>query len=687
MRPYLILLAEALVFHWRVLFSGGHTIPWDFRYFHLPFAEFQAHCLRLGDLAWWDPFTYFGRPLWANIQVQTFYPPRLVTLLASNLTGGGHLLAWLEWNLVLHIVAGGVFTYWLLRRLEASEPAALLGATVFQLGGFFASQTQHLGVINGGAWTPLVWLAVVDLAARPRWRAAATLAFATAMVVLAGLPSLAAAIIASALLLALGLVAIRASGAWLLASVAGATVWGLLLAAVQLLATAELNFHSIAQYRAEWRATGSGVPWQALVSLAIPNYWGVFDLTTFQTEWNPTFLYLYCSLGALALAVAAAAFRRDRRARLFGVLAAVLCLFLLGSSTPVGRAVYGALPGAVQSAVQPEFSMPAFMLAVAVLAGLGAGAFLKRPALAWLALALVAADLTWFGSGRPMNTVSIAAEPGVTRTAFHGSEELLRTVRALASKTNPPSRIDTLNDTFEWVTTAPLTRLYTGSGYDPMAPGRSIRVRLAFCDGERWGATYHVSKPGSPALDAAGIRYLLSLEPREDEALRLAAKLPGRYLYENPDALPRFFLVPAVRRASDIEQAAALLSDPGFDPRRTAIVEGPVDLTGAAEPGPVRVIRYGESELELEVEPPEPAYLVTSESHYPGWQAWIDGEETDLHHTNVGFRGLAVPAGRHRVTMRFEPAIFGWGMAVSLVALLALVLAWLEIGRPGKPLA
>jgi len=99
-----VLLAEVLVFHWRVLFTGDHVLPWDFRYFHLPFAELQAHCLREGHLALWDPFTYFGRPLWANIQAQTFYPPRLATLLVSNWTGGDHLLYWLELQQIGHIL-------------------------------------------------------------------------------------------------------------------------------------------------------------------------------------------------------------------------------------------------------------------------------------------------------------------------------------------------------------------------------------------------------------------------------------------------------------------------------------------------------------------------------------------------------------------------------------------------------
>ena len=64
--------------------------------------------------------------------------------------------------------------------------------------------------------------------------------------------------------------------------------------------------------------------------------------------------------------------------------------------------------------------------------------------------------------------------------------------------------------------------------------------------------------------------------------------------------------------------------------------------------------------------------LVTSEAWYPGWRAWIDGREHPLMLTNAAFRGLPVPAGRHTVTMRFEPAILWQSGALALAALAAL---------------
>jgi hypothetical protein len=648
-------------------------------------AELQAHCLRTGQFPLWDPFSYFGRPLVANIQAQTFYPPRWLALLLNHLTGGEHLLYLLELLAIAHVVLAGLFARRLLEKLGAPPAAATAGSIVYQLGGFFASQAQHLGVICGGAWLPLAWLAVLELKDRISRRGIRTLALALAFVILAGLPSLAAGIFGSTWALTAALM-FGDGGRWRLGlAVLRASVWALLVAAVQLLPTIELHFHSISQYRAEWRSTGGGIPLQALVSLVSPNHYGIFDLATYRGEWEPTFLYLYCGLGGLALSLAALAHWRRAETRLFGALTLLFSVAMLGDQTPLGRWSYQALPAAVRSAVQPEFLMPNFILGVAVLCGLGAAWTLKRRSLAWAAVVVIAADLILVGSGRPMNSASPAVEPGVTRTAFDGSSELVARLRLFIHQSVPPHRLDLAGDTHRWGMTAPLTRIPTGTGYDPMAPARVIRLRLAFAQGQRWGATYPVENLASPAVDLAGIRYVVSRAPIDPETLAAAgfrhvADLPGRRLYENLEALPRFYLVSKTRRAAGLEEAAALLRDSAFDPRGEAIIEG-ADVPAGAAPGTVKVLSYRENRVELEVTSSEPAYLVTSETHYPGWRAWVDGREQSIFYTNVAFRGLAVPAGRHRVVLAFQPSLPMIGGIISGLALVLLV-----VPRPGRAL-
>ncbi len=643
--PYFVLLAEVLVFYRKVLFGGGYAIPWDLRSFHLPLATFMADSFRAGEFPLWDPFTYCGRPFYANIQAQVFYPPTLLAVLASNLAGAGTLLHALEWQLVMHVFAAGVFTYWLLRRLGAAKWAALTGATVYQMGGFFASQAQHLVVVNAATWLPLAWLSVVALRERFSWRWMAGLAVALAMSVLAGFPAVTVVVVASSLLLALLLSGARLAGVVLLAS-----IWAALLAAVQLLPAFELEGASIAKYRVEWMKTGGGLPVASLMSLVSPNHYGIFDLKTYRAPWDPTYLYIYCGIGGLVLALGALVWRRTRESLVFAVVTLLAGVWMLGDSTPLGRGFFLAMPKAIQNGLHAEFAMAAFCLGMAVLAGLGAQRFLKRAWTGPVVMLAIAMDLIVTGGGRPMNAISVREDPAITRDAFGGSRELLERVRALSRMDTPPSRIDMMNGDMHWAMTAPLTAVPTANGNDPLALERIIQARLAFVKGERWGRYYEIASLDSPAVDLHNIRWVLSRGPLDPAMVERAhfrkyADLPGTVVYENTEVLPRFFL--------------------------------------STPTGRVRVLRYSPASLELETESPVSAFLTASEAYYPGWRAFVDGAPREIALTSVAFRGLDVPAGRHRVRMEFAPRILWWGAAVSLAAWL-LAVAPLARGIRGR---
>src|SRR5215472_6348456 len=187
--PYAVLLAEVLAFYRRVLFVPGYVIPWDLRYYHFPIASFAARCFRDGTLPLWDPFAYCGMPLYANLSAQILYPPTIAAILASNWLQPEHLLYFLELQLVAHVLLAGVGAYWLLREVDLNPVAAVTGATVFQLGAFFASQTQHLGAIDAAAWLPVALAAVVRLGRGITAVWAGVLAYSLAMAILAGFPA------------------------------------------------------------------------------------------------------------------------------------------------------------------------------------------------------------------------------------------------------------------------------------------------------------------------------------------------------------------------------------------------------------------------------------------------------------------------------------------------------------------
>jgi uncharacterized membrane protein YfhO len=73
---------------------------------------------------------------------------------------------------------------------------------------------------------------------------------------------------------------------------------------------------------------------------------------------------------------------------------------------------------------------------------------------------------------------------------------------------------------------------------------------------------------------------------------------------------------------------------------------------------------------------PRDAFLVLSDTYYPGWRASIDGVPVPLYRTNACIRGVALPAGTHEVRFAFEPVSFrvGAGLSLASLSVLAVVL-------------
>jgi hypothetical protein len=134
-----------------------------------------------------------------------------------------------------------------------------------------------------------------------------------------------------------------------------------------------------------------------------------------------------------------------------------------------------------------------------------------------------------------------------------------------------------------------------------------------------------------------------------------------------------------VRRLAPEEILAALrqgrLPDgSALDPRRTALVEEEVALEGSGTLAGATVLVEvaAGSELVVECRSPSAAFLVLSDTYYPGWLAFVNDVRTPVHRTHYALRGVVVPGGTSRVRMVFEPRSGQLGAAGSAAAALAL---------------
>jgi len=151
-------------------------------------------------------------------------------------------------------------------------------------------------------------------------------------------------------------------------------------------------------------------------------------------------------------------------------------------------------------------------------------------------------------------------------------------------------------------------------------------------------------------------------------------------ILHNARALPRAWLV---AETESVDGEAALrriqgLSSPEFDPLRTALVEAqpqelPVLPGGALAPdSQARIVAYASNRLLIETNASTPTLLVVSEIFYPGWEATVDSQPARILLTDYLLRGVALPAGQHRIEMRYRAPAARTGALISALTLLLL---------------
>jgi hypothetical protein len=199
------------------------------------------------------------------------------------------------------------------------------------------------------------------------------------------------------------------------------------------------------------------------------------------------------------------------------------------------------------------------------------------------------------------------------------------------------------------------------------------------------------------------ISALRAVQPPNWEAMVPTAT--GGYLAKFRKSLGRAWLVGEVRHEAppairEVVHDGRLPDGTPFDPARLAFVEEAPPALGPAAGGSGRVetVALRPGHWVFDVTTPAPAFLVISQTNYPGWQVRVNDEPARLYQTNYAFQGVAVPAGHSRVVLEFRPLSLYLGGAISLAAIAlsgALLLwgcrhrlrRWLPLGQASRSAA
>lgn len=316
-----------------------------------------------------------------------------------------------------------------------------------------------------------------------------------------------------------------------------------------------------------------------------------------------------------------------------------------------------------------------------VLAGFGVAVMVvfrhrrHRAVAAALLVAATMGELVWRNAAASLN-----AEPAARYTAYDhktraeaaGLALLSREIEAATVGGQRP-RVEILGLGGAWQNASMVYGLENTLGYNPL---RIADYERAVGPGENAGDPNLRQFPGTFRGYKCKLASLLGLEyvvldrpaeklPRHFPRLQQTPVFVGDklYIYKLDQPAPRAYFASGVR---PIESEAALEDKalPDFDRNREALIDQTsiADLSAemqaqatSAVVANVSITEYRNNSVTLDVVSDKPGVVVLHDLFYPGWRVRVDGVGKPVLRANLLFRGVEVPAGRHRVEFTFEP--------------------------------
>lgn len=200
--------------------------------------------------------------------------------------------------------------------------------------------------------------------------------------------------------------------------------------------------------------------------------------------------------------------------------------------------------------------------------------------------------------------------------------------------------------------------------------------------------------PGLRAIDVLAIRYVVVNGEAAVPTFRVAVHepplhpIPGApvdtWIMENTAVRPRIESYTRHVTVPSMEAAVELLRTPRED---ALIIEADVgELVATAAVNDPQAIALSvhkatATHYVIDVDAASSGWVFVADANYPGWVATLDGNESKVYSAHVLGKAVAVPAGKHRLELRFESVAFRLGLACTVVSALVVLLILLGAWR------
>lgn len=693
-RAYLVFLLFDILLLLPLL--QGRALYWgDILLYFEPMHHFEREMLLQGQIPLWNPYLLGGQPFVGNPQMWVFFPT--TPLLA-------YVPAWLYLNIVcfVSILLCGIFFYHFLFRWTRSGWASLMGGMTYMGSACIIARLQFPPMVMSAPFCPLLLLLIDKQLDAPHIKNCVIIALTVGLLVLAAHPQMAYFILGIGTVYTLlrlwdfaSLQEPEQIVKWWMRSLFPlvlALLWGVALSAVQVLPVLQLTRESPRVEMDVKEANRFYLEPKHLLTLILPHYWGHPATSDFRERgnaWEPALFIGW--LPILFIGVAIKSFRKRRVVAFWFVVAAVSMWLAFGMHGGLFWLAFYYLPG-LSRFHDPARFLYLTTVAFAFLTGIGAKAFVEKSKFikgavlaCCVAIPLIAYSPEW-NPTIPYQQLDYVPQIAQTHLNRGGRLYIPHYVNLWRRYVN-----------------------YNDYGRNDRRTMQAFMNTLIPNIGMRYGTEMVYGYEPVPVAAPLILEGLITLELDRGEpiATRLMSLLNGTTLiqvteedvfnarlkhlttqggmkaYHNRDSLGEAWLVRSVRRVEGRRRILATLTDPAFNPALEAVVTLGDDgkpvaeleaLEGSAVTNsPTNTVKSEQRKTDRLVftvdSGDKPSFLVASLAAYPGWKADCDGTPLRLYRTDRAIFGMAIPEGRHTVTLTYQPAAFRIGLFISLLAL------------------
>jgi len=231
---------------------------------------------------------------------------------------------------------------------------------------------------------------------------------------------------------------------------------------------------------------------------------------------------------------------------------------------------------------------------------------------------------------------------------------------------------------------------------NPLQIDRTARVILDLLATEKldytipnmWPGMTHAPGPLSwaeyltrrPIYNALAVTYLVDapsgpLSKNEDRSIELVYGDGNVAIYRDHLAMPRAYLINAVRPVGNFDEALTAMRDPQFEPHTQAIVEAlpaelPATITGNSHGRIIGlpIVYFGSTRIDIDLGSRNEGLVVLADAYDVGWNAEIDGQPRSVFAVNGALRGVLIGPEDKTLTFRFSPPGFYPSLILALLA-------------------